>query len=115
MHELGIATSVADTVRGEMRRHPGARPVRVGLRIGEWAGVNPDALQFSFEVLARDTDLGQVTLEIESLPIRNRCAACDAEFRVVDYQTVCPACGAANTRTVSGHEMEIAFVELEEA
>ena len=39
MHELGIAEATLDAVRKEAARHPGARVTRVGMRIGELAGI----------------------------------------------------------------------------
>ena len=65
MHELGIANSVLDAVRTEVQRHPGAVPIKVAVRIGELAGVNPDALAFSFEVLTSNTEWERLALEVE--------------------------------------------------
>ncbi|HLK51580.1 MAG TPA: hydrogenase maturation nickel metallochaperone HypA [Bryobacteraceae bacterium] len=65
MHEIGIANSVLDAVRVEVQRHPGALPVKVAVRIGELAGVNPEALAFSFEVLTSHTEWKRLALEIE--------------------------------------------------
>lgn len=114
MHELGIANSVVEAVRAEALRHPHARPRRVGVRLGEWAGVDADALRFCFEVLVRDSDLGEVSIDIDNVPRRNRCSACLEDFLVIEYETHCPRCGAAATETVTGHELELAFVELED-
>ena len=66
MHEIGIANSVLEAVQAEAARHPGAVPVKVGLRIGDLSGVNPDALAFSFEVLTSGTDWPRLALEIET-------------------------------------------------
>jgi hydrogenase nickel incorporation protein HypA/HybF len=66
MHELGIANSVIEAVRQEAGRRPGARVTRVGLRIGELAGVDRDSLTFCFEVLVKDTELASAVLAIES-------------------------------------------------
>lgn len=68
MHDMSIATSVLDVVRAEAALRPGARILKVGLRIGELAGVNPDSLTFCFEVLVRGTDLDPLELAIENLP-----------------------------------------------
>jgi hydrogenase nickel incorporation protein HypA/HybF len=65
MHELGIANSVLDAVREEVARRPGAVALKVGVRIGELAGVDPDALAFGFEVLTSGTEWKDLKLEIE--------------------------------------------------
>ncbi len=68
MHEMGIADSVIEAVRAEASRRPGSRVTRVGLRIGELAGVDRESLSFCFEVLVKDTELDRAALTIESTP-----------------------------------------------
>jgi hydrogenase nickel incorporation protein HypA/HybF len=114
MHELSIANSVLEAVRVEIGRHPGAVPVKVGVQVGELAGVDPEALAFSFQVLVSDTEWPRLTLEIQTKPRLHRCPVCETTFRVVDYNSVCPGCGAARTECVSGDELKLAYLELEE-
>ena len=64
MHELAIANSVLESARKTAAEHQ--RPLRrIGLRIGEWAGVDAEALRAGFELLVRDTEAARVELEIE--------------------------------------------------
>ncbi len=114
MHELGIAGAVLDAVRDEAGKRPGARVTRVGLRVGELAGVDRDALSFSFEVLVQGTEFEKLGLHIEACPIRYRCRACQETFVVNDYVTLCPRCRLPNTECVGGTELELAYLEMEE-
>jgi hydrogenase nickel incorporation protein HypA/HybF len=114
MHELSIAQSVLEAVRAEAARRPGARVCKVGLRVGELAGLEPEALRFGFEVLVRGTDLEPLQLEIEHCPQRQRCPQCGNEFNVRDYEVTCPKCGTAGTVCIGGDELEIAYLEIEE-
>jgi hydrogenase nickel incorporation protein HypA/HybF len=66
MHEMGIASSVLDAVHKKLRRYPGQRATKVGLRIGEFAGVDGESLRFCFDVLVKDTDFAPLALEIEA-------------------------------------------------
>jgi hydrogenase nickel incorporation protein HypA/HybF len=68
MHEMGIASSVIEAVRVEVTRHPGARATKVGLRLGEWAGVDAESLRFCLEVLVKDTELEPLALDIDFRP-----------------------------------------------
>ena len=111
MHELSIAQSLVESVRTEATAHPGARVVRIGLRVGDLSGVEPDALKFSFDVIVRGTDLGQATLDVERVPLRQRCERCARDFPVVEYALLCPDCGAP-TRTVGGDELQMTYLEL---
>jgi len=115
MHELSIANSILEAVRKEREGLNGARVTKVGVRIGELAGVDPEALSFGFEVLVKDTDLEPLALEIESTLRRHECLKCKQVFTVVDYKLDCPACGATETRCVGGDELELAYLEVEDS
>lgn len=65
MHEMGIANSILEAVATEMRRHPGSRASKVGVRIGELAAIDSESLRFCFEALLRDSDLEGLQLQIE--------------------------------------------------
>ena len=68
MHEMGIASSVLEAVQREVDKCPGARATKVGLRIGEWAGVDLESLRFCFEALAPAEGFAELSLEIEYRP-----------------------------------------------
>jgi hydrogenase nickel incorporation protein HypA/HybF len=114
MHEFAIANSVLDAARAEAALRPGTRLAKICVRIGDLAGLDPDALAFCFEALVKETDLESVVLEIERRQQRHRCSRCGNEFAVIDYAVACPACGDASTELVSGRELELAYLELEE-
>ncbi len=114
MHELSIACSILDSVRAEVARRPGVRVLKVGLRVGELAGIDPEALDFGFQALVQGTEFEPAKLEIEWKPRRHRCPQCGCVFTVVEYRVTCPDCGTAHTSCISGEELEIAYLELEE-
>jgi hydrogenase nickel incorporation protein HypA/HybF len=114
MHEMGIANSVLEAVRTEAARYPGAQPRKVALRIGELAAVDLSSLQFCFDALIRETDLASLELEVETCRRRHRCPGCGAEFDVKDFEFQCPRCSEMGTECISGDELELAYVELEE-
>ncbi|MGO9641999.1 MAG: hydrogenase maturation nickel metallochaperone HypA [Candidatus Acidiferrales bacterium] len=115
MHELSIATLVLEAVNAEAGLRPRMRVSKIGLRLGDLSGVDADALTFCLEALVKETELASAALEIERRPQRNRCSRCSKEFVVVDYESSCPACGETSTEFISGDEMELAFVEMEDS
>lgn len=114
MHELGIAASILECVEKEAHRHPGVHISKVGVKVGELSGVDQDALQFGFEVLVKDTEFEPLALAIEYIPRIQRCAACEHEFRMTEFDPRCPLCGDFGTRCVSGEELDIAYMEVDE-
>jgi len=114
VHELSIAESILKTIKEEQGHHSPAEVVKVGLRLGKIAGVDANALSFSFEALIRGSEFAGVALEIERSPWRHQCPQCHLEFTVVDYKFTCPECGERDTVFLSGDEMEIYYMEVEE-
>lgn len=114
MHELGIAQSVLEAVSAEAARHPGAKPIKVAMRIGELAAVDPEALRFAFEALTIETELEGLQLEIETCPRRHLCLDCGTEFVVKDFEFHCTHCASTRSQSISGDQLELAFLEFEE-
>ncbi len=114
MHEMGIANSVLEAVKTEMSLHPGTYPCKVGVRIGEMAAIDQDALRFCFEAIIHETDLESLELAIEFCPRCHRCQICASDFIVRDYDSRCPQCESLETTCISGDELELAYLEVEE-
>jgi hypothetical protein len=62
MHEMGIASSILEAAAKEARPYRGQRPAKVGVLIGEFAGVDTESLRFCFEVLSKEQ--GIIELDI---------------------------------------------------
>jgi hydrogenase nickel incorporation protein HypA/HybF len=105
---------VLEAVRTEAVRYPGSVPVKVGVRVGELAAVDQEALRFCFEAITRETELESLQLEIEVCPRRHRCRECQDQFAVRDYELHCPRCGSEDTEFIAGDELELAYLEVEE-
>jgi hydrogenase nickel incorporation protein HypA/HybF len=114
MHELGIARSILNTVREEANRWENKRVAAVGVQLGELSGVNPEALEFAFKSIVKDTVFESIELHIESTPRRHQCTRCSRAFDVLNHRTECTQCGERQTRLISGDEIEIAYLEIEE-
>lgn len=114
MHELGIASSILESVQAEAERHPGTRITKVGVRVGELSAVDVGALQFGFECLVKDTEWERLELAVEHIPRVQRCPKCSYEFRMADFDPRCPLCGELGTECIRGEELDIAYMEVDE-
>ncbi|MEU6062658.1 hydrogenase maturation nickel metallochaperone HypA [Streptomyces sp. NPDC047097] len=114
MHELSIAVAAISQIEEAAERHGADRVAVVRLRIGELSGVVPEALRFSFGIAAEGTRLAGARLEIETVEGRARCPVCGREAPTgVPPALWCAPCGAARD-VLSGRELEIARVELDD-
>ena len=114
MHEMGIANSILEAVRTEALRFPGSHICKVGVRIGELAGVDPDSMSFCFEALVRETDLEPLAIEIEYCARRHQCRTCRGIFPASMEGARCPTCGGMDSQFVAGDELELSFLEVED-
>ncbi len=114
MHELGIASSILECVQAEADKRPQQRITKVGVRVGELAAVDIDALQFGFECLVKDTDWEGLALVVEQVPRVQRCPKCGHEFRMTEFDPRCPQCSEFLTECISGEQLDIAYLEVEE-
>lgn len=118
MHEVGIANSILEAGHATTDQRPGAKLIGIGVRIGVLSGVDVDALRFAFECLTAETDDEHVVFTTEQCPRVNRCDACGHEFESLlaspFTDAPCPRCHNVHTSFVSGDQLDIAFVEVEE-
>lgn len=111
MHELGITRNVV-AIASEAAK--GRRVLKVTLDVGKLAGVMTEAIRFCFDTVAVGTALDGAELEIREIEGQARCRACGAVYETPTLFTTC-ACGSRTCERLSGEELKIRSIELEEA
>jgi hydrogenase nickel incorporation protein HypA/HybF len=111
MHELSIAASIVE-IAG--RHAAGRRVAKVTVKVGHLRQVVPSALAFSFEVVAAGTAVEGAELEIEAVPAIGVCRQCRAESQLHAFPLQCQACGGFDLQIVTGEELVVESLELEE-
>ncbi len=113
MHELAVAESLLKIVEDQGKKHGLFRVNLVRLRIGKLSTVVPEALSFSFEVIARGSLAEGAELATEVVPVIAHCKDCGVDFEMESHFFLCPQCGGAVLALVSGKELEIVDIEGE--
>lgn len=111
MHELGITRNIV-AIASEAAK--GRRVLRVTLEVGKLSGVMTEAIKFCFETVAQGTAIDGARLEIREIDGRARCRMCGSVFATPTLYTAC-ACGSRSSERLSGEELKIKSIELEEA
>jgi hydrogenase nickel incorporation protein HypA/HybF len=115
MHELSIALSILEIAEEEARRHGDGRVRAVHLKLGPLSGVVKEALLSAYELAREDTPLHEAELVIEDIPVLGFCPTCHTESAVISIQDLCcQQCGTPTAQIVSGQEMEIVALEIQE-
>ena len=113
MHEVGITQSIVEIAEKHAREQGAAKITAITVEIGALSGVVPEAVEFCFEAVTRETMLAEARLIIERLPGRGRCRECGAETEIDRFTFVCPQCDAMALETVQGEELRIKEMEVD--
>lgn len=113
MHEVAIMTEAVRMAAESAQAAGAQRITALKLRIGALSGVVPEALQFAWDVVRRETMLADARLDIEAVAAVCWCATCQAEFACQEFLSECPRCHDLSGDLRRGRELEIAAVELE--
>lgn len=114
MHEFGIAQSLLEIVEQEALPYEGAKVTRVTLQIGRLSGVMPDALRFAFEALRAGGVAEESSLEIEEIPLSIKCHHCEKTATLDEPFLICPYCESINVEIITGRELQIQNMEIED-
>lgn len=115
MHELSIAESILDAVRKEIALHAGTVPMRVGIKIGSMAAIDSESLKFCFDAVVSGTEWAGLKLDTNVIPASRICNNCRNVFVVEDYNSICPACSSSATTPDGGDELDLEYLEVENA
>ena len=114
MHELSIAQSIVDIVLQHLPKGEGVSVRSVRLRLGAMAGVVPDSLEFCFGAITEGTPLEGAALEIEHIPLTAHCDDCGRNGDIEPTLFACSSCGSTSLTVLSGREMQVRDIEVEE-
>ena len=113
MHELALMQEVASMAAAAARREGAVGVIRIRLRLGSLAGVDPEALRFAAEVVLQEGITAGAKLEIEMVPALAWCEACAALVPLEQGVGCCPGCGGLGGALQQGRELELAALELQ--
>lgn len=114
MHEMSIASNLMKIIDEALKDRSVSKVLSFKLRIGELRAVEPDALRFCFEILSQGTRLEDAQMKIEDVPVRARCQKCKSQFTIKDFLFLCPNCGSPDIEPLSGNELDLISIEIEE-
>lgn len=111
VHELSICRSIADIVE----RHAAGRPVTdVRVQVGHFRQVVPATLEYCWEITVAGGPLARSRLEVDHVPARMRCRACDVVTELTLPVLRCPECDGVDTELLSGEELTVTSIDVDD-
>jgi hydrogenase nickel incorporation protein HypA/HybF len=114
MHEMSIAQNIVEVVKQHMPLDDKRRIKSVKLKLGAFADIERDSLEYCFEVITEGTALQGATLDIEEIEMTAKCRGCGATSQLTYGAFVCPVCTSSDIDVLTGAEFEVIGVHLSE-
>ena len=111
MHEFSIAEALAAQVL--KYGPPGAQIAGVDIRVGALRGLEPEALEMSWQAVTLGTALEGAVLTIDQLPWTITCSACGSVWESPVPFVSCE-CGNETPAPAGGDELDIVSLTGEE-
>ena len=115
MHEFSICQNLVDTVIETLNKNGQEKAVvnSVTVVVGSMRQIIPEYLQSAFEMLVSGTNLQSTKLEIIDSPASFKCIDCNRDTSTSAPPFVCPVCGSTNLESISGMELYLKSIEVE--
>lgn len=113
MHEMSLAEGIVELVEDTAQREQAHRVGLVVLEIGLLSSVEPEALRFCFDLVARGGIADGAALEIIEVPGAGWCASCTATVPMNELYDACPVCGSHQVQPTGGTEMRVREIAIE--
>lgn len=114
MHEMSLTQGVLRILEEQAAQHGFSRVRTVWLEIGQLSHVDPDAMLFCFEAVAKGTALArEARMEVVRVPGQGYCLDCSQTVTLAQRHDPCPACGGYHLAITAGDELKIKELEVE--
>lgn len=116
MHELSIMSNILEIVIKHAQQNGAKKVAKIHLSVGELSDYIPDWMQTYFDFASKDTIAEKAELVVESVKASMRCDDCSIQFNFnkQNWNFSCPQCSSPNVTIVSGRELTVKSIEIEE-
>ena len=114
MHELSLCRGLLQQVNRIAEEHESSEIKSIHLKVGPLAGIEIELLKRAFPLVSHGTAAQHATLEITITPVTVFCDQCDRKCEVETNQLACQQCGNTATQLLSGDEMTLENIVLEQ-
>jgi hydrogenase nickel incorporation protein HypA/HybF len=112
MHEMSIAEALLEQVKRHLP--PAAALRRVEVRVGPMRMIEPQAMQWAWQAVTRESPHAGAELQLQMLPWRLECPECQKRWDTADLFEAC-SCGCETAHPLGGDELELLALDIDEA
>lgn len=112
MHEMSICEGIMAIIEQQAKSENYREVKKIFLEIGQFSGIELEALHFSFGVVANGTCAENAKLEIKQTNAEAWCMPCAKAVTVSQRYDACPNCGSYQLQVTGGDELKILELEV---
>lgn len=112
MHEISLAVAILGIVEEYAAKEKFAKVNSIRLSFGRLSCIEPQALEFAFEVQSGGTRAEGAKLSFEILPVTVHCLACGTDSETDSFSGVCPKC-TSDRLMITGGRDDIRVIDMD--
>ncbi|CAM3577279.1 hydrogenase maturation nickel metallochaperone HypA [Rahnella bruchi] len=114
MHEITLCQNAVEIMEQFGRQNNARKITAVWMEIGAFSCVEPEAVQFCFELACRETLAQGCQLHLDTPQAESWCRTCQQDIALLSPNVlICPQCGGRDLRVIAGDGMKIKRIEIE--
>jgi hydrogenase nickel incorporation protein HypA/HybF len=114
MHEMSVTQELLEMALAEAKKNGAKSVTQINLVIGSLSGVVAESVQFYFDFLSQGTAAQDARVNVKTAPFEVRCRKCQTVFQPEDECWSCPQCQQWEVEILSGKELYLESIEVEE-
>lgn len=111
MHEMKFVIEIIKNIEKVKSDHKFKRIKKVNLLIGEFSGIDPQALHNSFLMASQNSPFADAVVECQIENLKVKCRQCSNTTQVVDFDFKCANCNSRDVIEAGGRGVFIQSVE----
>lgn len=113
MHELAVTENILNIVLKYAKDAQATKVSKIFLVIGDLSSIVDDSIQFYWDIIAKDTIAEGAQLCFKRIATTFECTKCKAWYSPDGDSILCPTCGGADIRIISGEEFFLEAIDVE--
>ncbi|WP_257797936.1 hydrogenase maturation nickel metallochaperone HypA [Psychromonas sp. CD1] len=110
---MSISIDTVNLVVESAQKQGFKKVTAVWLEIGALSCIEPETIEFCYEMAARETIAEHSTLHIESVAGQAYCFTCGKDVVLKQRGNACPTCDGFQLKVIKGDELRVKEIEVE--
>jgi hydrogenase nickel incorporation protein HypA/HybF len=113
MHELYATQAILEKAIKKAGEENAKQITNLYLVVGEISTYSDESVQFYWDQICKDTIAEKAKLHFRHVEAELQCMACFTKYKPKESEIICPSCGSAGAKILSGEEFFMEALDVE--